>query len=342
MRGFFQASTKLKEKEKLQLSKNMAKATVIALLLMASVTLMAMPVQPVEAQLAPTQPVSGPLPAGVTVNFTANTVTFLSFRPTPVGVGQPILVNLWISPALASNSRFLPKGYKVTITKPDGTKDVLTLDSEPATTATWFEYTPNQVGEWKLKVDFLGTYFPAGRYLSGYIVTNTSGTAYGSCYYNPSSTAEQTLTVQQDMVWSWPVSPLPTDYWTRPISPEHREWWPILGNWPGTGYQGGGAVWDTLYPNTNPRWGSQYSFTPWVQAPNSAHIVWKRQGSIAGITGGPAEQYGIVSSPGTPSVIYAGRCYQTVTKVMPVLINGTYRQQPTSVAECYNLRTGEI
>ena len=145
---------------------------------------------------------------------------------------------MWLNPALASNHRFMPKAFVITITKPDGTKDAFTMDSEPATAAQWMEYSPDQAGEWTIKFEFLGTYFPAGRYYNGYIVTNSSGSVYRSAYYRPSSTSEQKLTVQQDFVWSWPPSPLPTDYWTRPVSVEHREWWPILGNWPGTGYRG--------------------------------------------------------------------------------------------------------
>ncbi|MBE3115759.1 hypothetical protein IMZ68_01000, partial [Candidatus Bathyarchaeota archaeon] len=76
--------------------------------------------------------------------------------------------------------------------------------------------------------------------------------------------------------------------------------------------------------------------------------MWKQQGALAGIIGGETGQFATLSAPSsagianTPSVIYMGRAYATVTKVMQVLINGTYRQQPTSVAECYDLRTGQI
>jgi hypothetical protein len=317
--------------------RNMAKtvALVITALMMASVMMIALPVQPVEAQLAAEQPVSGPLPAGVSVDaYAHNTKMFLSFRPDPIGVGQLLLINMWLNPALASNNRYIPQGFVLTITKPDGTKDVRTLDSEPATAATWLEYSPDQAGNWSLKVDFLGTYFPAGRYYNGYVVTNSSGSLYGSAYYDPCSTEEQSLTVQQDYVWSWPPSPLPTDYWTRPVSPEHREWWPIMGNWPGTGYDGyyGYDKFVELYPNTNLFGGkNSWNFHPWVQGPNSAHIVWKRQGAISGITGGPAGIYGSRTSPGGPDVIYEGRCYQTYTK-----------PGVGSVAQCYDLRTGEI
>jgi hypothetical protein len=128
---------------------------------------------------------------------------------------------------------------------------------------------------------------------------------------------------------------------------ENREWWPILGNYPGTGYVGGGALWDEVYPNTNPYWDPSADFHPWVQAPNSAHIVWKRQSAIIGIIGGQAGQSGPISGagppiPSRPGLIYAGRCYQTVTKTTTQLVNGTYRQLPGSVAQCYDLRTGEI
>ena len=199
---------------------------------------------------------------------------------------------MWLNPATHA-SRYL-SDYKVTITKPDGETDVRVMDSYQADTTAWFEFVADQLGEWKLKFDFPGGYYPAGNYTadpgavfgSGYVSFD------GDCYYEPSSTKEQTLIVQEAVVYPWPESPLPTDYWTRPATLENREWWPILGNYPGTGYQGGGTVWDKLYPNTNPQWSSQYNFHPWVIGPNTAHIVWKRQDGIAGLIGGPAGQLG--------------------------------------------------
>jgi hypothetical protein len=312
----------------------------IAILIASMVPLIA-PIQPAKAQLATQQPVVGAIPAGITVARQAETRAFLSVKPVIIGVGQELLVNLWINPALPSNNIKIPLGgYVITIAKPDGTKEVKTLDSEPATAANWFTYIPEQVGQYQFKFDFLGTYFPAGRYYNGQIVTNTSGAnlefggrdnVYNECYYKPSSTKEQNITVQQQMVSSWPLD-MPTDYWTRPASMNNRGWWPILGNWPGTGYVGYDyRNWDTLYPGTTKQEQPTADFTPWVQAPNTAHVLWKRIGAVAGLIGGPAGQYGTTSSPGFPSVIYSGRCYQTVTK-----------ENGTSYAQCYDLRTGEI
>jgi len=317
---------------KFHINKAKLSAIILSILMVTSIAMITTSVQPVQGQLAASQPVSGPLPAGVTPDISVPTLLFLSFRPSTIGVNQELLVNVWTNPALASNNRYFPDAFIITLTKPDGTKDVIKMDSEAATGAAWFSYYPNQVGNWTIKFDFLGTYFPAGQYYNGYVVTNSSGNLYGSAYYQPASTKEQALTVQQDFVASWPPTALPTDYWSYPIAMENRDWWPILGNYPATGYQGGGPMWDALYPNTNPCWSNIYNFIPWVQGPNSAHIVWKQQRGIAGIIGGPAGQEGLTSDPGNPSVVYAGRCYQTMT----VQNNGV----PTSCAVCYDLRTG--
>ena len=281
-----------------------------------------------------------PLPAGVTPDLTAETAAYLSFRPNPVGVNQVILVNMWVTPALHV-SRYL-SDYKITITKPDGSSDIVTIDSYRADATGWFEYPVDQIGIWTLKFDFPGGYFPAGNYTiyqGAYETRQTVGDEIyefpESCYYAPSSTGEQTLIVQEDIVYSWPESELPTDYWTRPVSPEHREWWPILGGYPGNGIVGGGPP--PYWPaETNIYGGSMADneFYPYVQGPNSAHVLWKRQDGIGGLIGGPTGIQTDTDSSSTPNLVYAGRCYDT----MDVLIDGV----PTSCAVCYDLRTGEM
>ncbi len=292
---------------------------------------------PTQAQMTYTNLQDGaaihPLPAGVTPDDTFDAFAQLSFRPTTVGVGQTILVNLWVTPALQPSRYF--KDYKVTFTKPDGTTAVVTMDSYHADATAWFEYVIDQIGSWTIKFDFPGGYFPAGNY-------TTTGGAFGSAttsfpqsaYYKPASSPLRTLICQTDPVLPWPASALPTDYWTRPVHVENREWWTISGNWPATGYVGGGTTWDEMYPDTSTTYNSRQKFTPWVQGPNTAHIVWKEQDNIAGLTGGQTGQYGITGAPSLPNIIYAGRCYESYAKPG----TGTTAQY---YWRCYDLRTGQ-
>jgi len=212
----------------------------------------------------------------------------------------------------------------VIITKPDGTKDTLVMNSYLNDGTAWFEYLADQVGEWKIKFEFAGNYFPTL-----------------SLYAKPSSTAEQTLTVQQEIVYSWPEGPLPTDYWTRPVAYEHREWWPILGAFPWRG-PGKSSMWDELYPDTNRYWSAQQQFIPWVQGPNSAHVVWKNLEKMGGMLGGDmgtrttGDAITDNTNTGTyPTMIYAGRAYQSEPKPGSNMTLVTYWR-------CYDIQTGEL
>jgi hypothetical protein len=272
------------------------------------------------------QPVGGAIPDGITPSETIDVVAYLSFRPNPIGVNQELLVNIWVTPPL--NVERFHQGYTVTFTDPTGHKTVIDgINSYNADATAWFPFYPNEVGTWTVKFEFPGEYYPAGYYWNGWVVTNSTGNMLASAYYSPASTGEQELEVLEEPVLSWPSTGLPDDYWTRPAHLEHRDWWPILGNFPAWGVLGGGENW----PADTSRFISNYDFIPYVQAPETSHVVWKRLGGIAGIIGGTVGEYGTLDYPGTPSVIYAGRCYQTYDK-----------PGVGSVAGCYDLRTGEI
>jgi hypothetical protein len=326
------------EERKMQISKYKAKitATIVIILMVTSMIMMTANVLNVPEANAAEVGIAGPLPAGKIPAVNTQTVCSLSVRPRIVGLGQAVLVNAWLAPA-TQNVRNV-RGYKFTFTRPDGTTTSFTTDSENATAATWFEWPADQIGEWKVKVEFPGTYF-----------NGSTSEATQSAYYQPSSAPEETFTVQTDYNPSWPQSALPTDYWTRPVDFVHREWWPILGNYPANGYDGTkDPDWDTRYPDTNPLWSSQYGFTPWVPAPKSSHIVWNEINSPAGVVGGQVGQLGntigsdLSTSPLLCNLIYAGRGYRTVIKPQLVLVNGTYMQQPTNTWQSFDIRTGKI
>lgn len=307
----------------------------VLVLMMATITLMAD--KPVKAEYYDTSgqrhdTMGGPIPNGITPDVIVPTQAYLAVTPNPVGLGQSILVNVWLTPA-THVSRY-HSGFKVTIIKPDESQTVKTMDSYYADATAWFETAADQVGTWKFKFEFLGDYYAAGNYtqhegafmLFGSGDQNISFTK--SCYYEPSSTPETLLTVQEDLVASWPAVSLPTDYWTRPVSPENREWWSILGNYPATGVVGGGTGWPA---DTNP-YATGYYFVPYVQSPATAHVVWRKQTAIQGLLGGNQYQTSLVGQfgGGTPAVIFQGRCYQSITRGNDNLL------------QCYDLRTGEV
>jgi hypothetical protein len=329
-------------------------ATAIAIVLLtATVVLMVdVSVQPVQAQLVgqvnsssgfqgwhgttsadraqwPGIPKLGPLPSGVTPAYTYTSTAYMSITPSLIGVGQTLLVNVWSLPGVYH--AFYMQGYTVYVQKPNGdTETIGPYDSFMADSTAWFSYIPDQIGTYRFKFESAGTYVPAGTYVDSptgqAFLALGNYTLYASVYYTPSETDWQNVTVQQDMVASYPPAALPTDYWSRPINPSNREWWPIAGNYPFTGAY--------YYPNGRVLYASNYKYTAYVQAPNTCHVVWRRQGNIAGLIGGEEYQYSISAGSGTPSIIFSGRCYQTVTRV----IGG----QVKTYWECYDLRTGEV
>ena len=314
----------------MQTSRNTTKTvTIVFVLLMAAITLTTdVQVQALDTSGYGTPGVSkwGPLPAGAIPDVTVTTYAFLSVGPNPVGIGQTVLVNIWTTPA--AHATVYASNYKVTITRPDGSLDTITMNSYYADRTAWFEYVVNQIGTWKWQLEYPGDYYPTGIYTHPTTRANTTFTK--SRWYKPSISPVTELVVQQDFVYSWPPSPLPTDYWERPVEPQNREWWSLLGNYP---WSGDGSSWAPIWPEGTNYFKGNTKYDAWVVTPNSAHILWKRQDLIAGMIG--SELYTATLAPSSsasvPSLIYSGRCYQTMT----VPINGV----PTSCAVCYDLRT---
>jgi hypothetical protein len=294
-------------------------------------------------------------PSGVTPNVTIPTTAFISVSPNPIGQGQSVLINLWLEPPIAYQRFF--SGYTITVTKPDNnTETIGPLNSYQGDATAWVQYSVDQLGIYKFKFTFAGNYLQAGWYYNGkYYATqadlpagvSTGGMGFGgaasfqSAWYQGSTSPEVSLTVQQELVYSWPAAQLPTDYWTRPIPIENREWWVIGGHFPYTGV-GGGEGWPA---NTN-AYASNYKFTPYVEGPKTSHIAWMRQGALAGIAGG---QFGYSSVgpgegayAGTPNIIFQGRAYQTITKPAATTVNGITYSQAVSVWQCYDIRTGQV
>jgi outer membrane protein assembly factor BamB len=280
--------------------------------------------------------VSIPVASAHTPAWQIPTYAFVNVSPNPAGVGQQCLVVVWLDKmpdgALVTNNiRF--RNYNCIITAPDGTTQTVKWDLVSDTTSSAYTpFTPTQTGTYTFNFSFPGQAYKIG----------TAGVDYNanSAYINDTymaSSASTTLTVQEEPVSSGTFTPLPTEYWTRPIEGENANWYAIGSNY--------------LYPM-----GAAYSFgsvryQPDGTGPNSAHIMWSKPITLGGIVGGN-NAYEEPNSPSTLTGItgtafYTGLSYETKFNT-PIVISGRiYYGLPHSNNGagggyiCLDLRTGQ-
>jgi hypothetical protein len=249
------------------------------------------------------------------------THAFISVAPDPVGVGQQVLIVVWLDRtiagvSLANDIRF--HDYKLTITKPDGKTETINWPtvSDP-TSSAFTQYTVTQTGKYTFKFEFPGELYTYTDPIPSLFGPPTPNTYTNDTYL--ASSATTTLTVQEEPVEKLPEIPLPTEYWTRPIEGENFLWDSISSNWLG------GAA-------TNDRWQKDGS------APRSSHIMWSKSLELGGLTGG-------MTDPG--ATYYGGFSYETRFN-NPIIISGIlYYQKSLNHAgsgggyAAVDLRTGE-
>ena len=200
--------------------------------------------------------------------WSVNTFAYCSVAPNPTGVGQEVLIMAWlhvVPPTAEGAYGDRWKGYKITITRPDNTTETKGPITSDPVGSSWAFYTPTQVGEYKFQMTFPGQTLAGENRRPG----STQGAEYIGDYFEPSTSNVATLTVQQDPIPPYEDTPLPTGYWTRPISGEHREWWQIAANW--------------VSPPA-----SRYAlvYAPFTKAPDTSHILWSEPLTIGGVVGG--------------------------------------------------------
>ena len=234
------------------------------------------------------------------------TYAFVNVSPNPAGVGQKTIVVVWLDKIpdgaiVTNNIRF--HNYKCLITAPDGTTETITWETVQDTTSSAYSaFTPSQVGTYTFNFTF-----PGQKYTDYAYNTNS---AFVNDTYLPSS-AVTTLTVEEEPASSGTITPLPSEYWSRPIEGENSNWYVIGSNY--------------LYPL-----GAAYSFgsvryVPDGTAPDSSHIMWSKPITFGGIVGGnnsyqepnsPNSQTGI-----TGTAFNTGLSYEPKFNA-PIIIHG--------------------
>jgi outer membrane protein assembly factor BamB len=209
-------------------------------------------------------------------------------------------------------------GYKLTITDPEGNNETKTWDIVTDTTSSAYTtYTPTKVGTYTLTFEFPGQVY-------------TWSGAYQNDTYLPSSKTI-TFTVQEDPIEKTPETPLPTEYWSRPINGINTAWASLASNF--------------LYPFTRKSGYLNERLQPDGTAPDTAHIMWTKQLAFGGVVGGSGDVLGGTEIEGI--TYYSGLAYEHKFSGSIIMNGRLYYNLPRSNDgsgggyACVNLRTGE-
>jgi hypothetical protein len=255
------------------------------------------------------------------------THAYIVVAPDPIGVGQQLFVVYWLN--------WIPIGaggvggdrwtnLTIEITAPDNSKETFGPYISDPIGGGYLLYTPTQVGTYHFKFSFPGQVASKYNPVTGLESVNPSRTEYLNDTFLPSS-AETTATVQQEPIERLPGTPLPTEYWTRPIDGQNTGWFKVASNW---------VAGNTLVHG---------NFQPVGTAPNSPHIMWTKPLQDGGVVGGSYPVEGMTYYTGDSyeprfeeSIIINGRLYY----VLPLNHGGGARTVGGGYM-CVDLRTGE-
>ena len=234
----------------MKMIRNKNKVTAIALFLLFAINVTLMAIPPADAQ-----------------GGTMATYPYIGALPNPVGVGQEVLLHIGITKELYS-SEMGWEGLSITITKPDGTTETISNIRTDSTGGTGRVFVPTMPGNYTLQGHFPAQNITETKRAGGFF---TAGIPIGDMML-ASDTENLTLVVTEDPVKYYPAHPLPTEYWSRPIDTQIREWSVIAGNWL------------EASPTNYFAPGNEY-------APETAHILWTKAMTQGGIVGDPLGQH---------------------------------------------------
>ena len=304
------------EKIKMHISKNKTKASFIAIILMASLTL---PLFAIPSASAHTPP------------WNNATFSYVAAEPSPIGVNQQGIIVFWTSPVPPDAAGLAGDRWRnmmIYVTAPNGDKQTLGPYVSDPTGSFYQTFTPNQVGTYTIQ------YVYPGQVYSLYGPTGLPGTS-SSLWINDTflpSNATTTMVVQAQPLAAFSLGVPPTSFWTYPINALNQNWVSLGSNWlGGVNIGGNGNAWQ---PNG--------------VAPNSAHIMWTKPIEFGGVVGGnyvSGEDLHTVATPDND--YYTGGSYEG-RFASSLIINGYLYFEPGMGSSgtgggytCVNLATGQ-
>ncbi len=248
------------------------------------------------------------------------TYTYVAVTNDVIGVNQQAVIVYWLNayPPTAIGAFGDRWTFTVEVTKPDNTKETLGPFTSDPVGGGYALYTPTQVGTYKIVANFAehlitGEPVPPGGFIWG------ADVSLGDTY-EASTSDPITLTVQEEPIQGRAETPLPTQFWTRPLNNMNRDWSVLAGNWLSGAAQNVGAT-------TNFGYG---------EGPESAHIMWATPYWAGGTMDARFDDIGY----------YTGLSYEDFGLSPPIILDGKlYYNVLTPPREgwyCLDLYTGEM
>ena len=250
--------------------------------------------------------------------LTIPTFSYVAVTNPIIGVNQQVIIVFWLNavPPTAVGGDGDIWTFTVEVTKPDNDTETLGPFASDTVGGAYAAYTPTQVGTYTIVAKFAehtitGTPVPPGGYPHG-------GGDYIGDTYSASTSDPITLIVQEEAIQPWPESPLPTQYWIRPINQANRDWYVLAGNWLAAPFQKTGST---------TRFG-------YGTGPESAHVMWATPMWAGGLMDARFGDIGFATGhyEGTdflPPIILDGKIYYNVVSL------------PIEGWNCLDLYTGE-
>ncbi len=247
--------------------------------------------------------------------WTIPTWCYISVSNNPIGVNQETVIVYWLNaiPPTARGAYGDRWTFNVEVTKPDGSKETLGPFTSDPIGGGWLVYKPTIVGTYTFVAKF------SGKVITG--LPQPSDPRYQG-YINDTYTASESdplkLIVQNAAIQPWSETPLPTQYWARPINNANRRWSQLAANWLAGAAQNNG-------PTSNFAYGT---------GPESAHIMWSTPMWAGGIMDARFGEIG-----------YQTAHYEGLGFTPPIILNGKIYYNTQSLPRegwyCLDLYTGK-
>jgi hypothetical protein len=252
-------------------------------------------------------------PVNAQAAVTQKTYAIVDAIPNPTGVGEATLLKYGVTQALGS-ANLQWTGITLTIVKPDGTTETRGPFNTDSTGSSFDLWTPTEAGNYTIT-----TNFPNNTNTVGFFdYERNAFIAPGTILLASSKT--MTLEVTEEPLLAYPGHALPTEYWSRPIDPQLREWYTVSGNWV------------TRPDNSIALYNDD--------APETAHVLWSTPLTTGGLAGGLLGD-GQVPAGSETGDAYEGKFSNSVV-LNGVLYYNLYDIGNTNKIVAQDLHTGEI